>query len=36
VRNLLDLTNLDSVLDVHPTLDSALASFRDEQVCADC
>jgi len=36
VRNLLDLTNLDSVLDVHPTLDSALASFREEQVSADC
>ena len=36
VRNLLDLTNLDSVLDVHPTLDAALASFRDERVCADC
>ena len=36
VRTLLDLTNLDSVLDVHPTLDSALSSFRDEQVRADC
>jgi len=36
VRTLLDLTNLDSVLDVHPTLESALSSFRDEQVCADC
>ena len=36
VRNLLDLTNLDSVMDVHPTLDSALAAFRDERVCADC
>jgi anti-sigma B factor antagonist len=36
VRNLLDLTNLDSVLDVHPTLDSALESFPDKQVCADC
>ena len=36
VRTLLDLTNLDSVLEVHPTLDSALESFREERVCADC
>jgi anti-anti-sigma factor len=36
VRTLLDLTNLDSVLDVHSSLNEALASFREEQVCADC
>jgi len=36
VRTLLDLTNLDSVLDVHGTLDDALISFREEQICADC
>jgi anti-sigma B factor antagonist len=36
VRALLDLTNLDSVLEVHPTLDAALASFPEERVCADC
>jgi anti-sigma B factor antagonist len=38
VRNLLELTNLDSVLEVHPSLDAALESFREEeeQVCADC
>jgi anti-anti-sigma factor len=36
VRSLLDLTNLDSVMEVHPTLDAALESFREEQVCADC
>src|ERR1700693_5045489 len=30
VRTLLDLTNLDSVLHVHPTVDEALASFREE------
>jgi hypothetical protein len=36
VRTLLDLTNLDSVLQVHPTVDEALASFRQDQVCADC
>src|ERR1700724_3695557 len=35
VSSLLDLTNLDSVLEVHPSLDAALASFREEQVCAD-
>ena len=36
VRNLLDLTNLDSVLEIHASLDEALGSFRDEQVYADC
>jgi len=36
VRTLLDLTNLDRVLDVHPSIDSALDAFREEQVCADC
>jgi anti-anti-sigma factor len=36
VRTLLDLTNLDSVVQVHPSLDSALESFREEQICADC
>jgi anti-sigma B factor antagonist len=36
VRTLLDLTNLDSVLQVHPSLDSALESFHEEQICADC
>ena len=36
VRTLLDLTNLDTVVEVHPHLDAALESFREEQVCADC
>jgi len=36
IRALLDLTNLDSVVEIHPTLDSALEAFREEQVCADC
>jgi anti-anti-sigma factor len=36
VRTLLDLTNLDSVMEVYPTLDAAMGSFRDERVCADC
>ena len=36
VSTLLELTNLDSVLEVHPSVDAALASFREERVCADC
>jgi anti-sigma B factor antagonist len=36
VRTLLDLTNLDSVLEVHPSLDEALSSFHEEQAYADC
>jgi anti-sigma B factor antagonist len=36
VTALLELTNLDSVLEVHPSVDEALASFQQEQVCADC
>jgi anti-sigma B factor antagonist len=36
VRTLLDLTNLDSVVEVHPTLDAALESYSDARVCADC
>ncbi|MGA2857762.1 MAG: STAS domain-containing protein [Candidatus Sulfotelmatobacter sp.] len=36
VLDLLGLTNLDSVLEVHPSVDAALASFREEQVCTDC
>jgi anti-anti-sigma factor len=36
VRTLLDLTNLDTVLEVHPSIESALESFREEQICADC
>jgi anti-sigma B factor antagonist len=36
VSTLLELTNLDSVLEVHPSVDAAVASFREEQVCADC
>jgi|SRR5581483_5476067 len=36
VSTLLDLTNLDSVLDVHETIEDALHSFHEEHVCADC
>lgn len=35
VQALLELTKLDSVLDVHPTLDAALEAFREEHVCVD-
>ena len=35
VQTLLDLTNLDSVLDVHPTLDGAIDSFHASQMVAD-
>src|SRR5579872_5376327 len=33
VRALLDLTNLDSVMEVYPTLEAALDSFRQDRVC---
>lgn len=36
VRSLLDLTNLDSVLEIHSTLPDALAAFQTDEVCADC
>ncbi|MGP0018395.1 MAG: STAS domain-containing protein [Candidatus Sulfotelmatobacter sp.] len=41
VSELLELTNLDSVLEVYPTVEAALAAFHEEQVgeeqvCADC
>ncbi len=36
VRTLLDLTNLDSVLDVHFSLEGAVESFQEDRVCADC
>jgi anti-anti-sigma factor len=36
VRELLDLTNLDSVLEIHPTVCEALAAFQPAEVCADC
>jgi anti-sigma B factor antagonist len=34
VSTLLELTNLDSVVEVHPSVDAALASFREEKMCA--
>jgi anti-anti-sigma factor len=36
VRQLLDLTNLDSVLDIHPRVGEALAAFQPAELCADC
>jgi anti-anti-sigma factor len=36
VRDLLDLTNLDSVLEIHPSVGEALAAFQPGEVCADC
>ena len=36
VRRVLGLTNLDTVLEIHPSVDDALSSFREEEVCADC
>jgi anti-sigma B factor antagonist len=36
VRELLDLTNLDSVLEIHPSIGEALAAFQPTEACADC
>ncbi len=36
VRDLLDLTNLNSVLDIHPSVGEALETFPSTEACADC
>jgi anti-anti-sigma factor len=36
VRDLLDLTNLNSVLDIHPSICEALETFPSTEPCADC
>ncbi|MCU1303062.1 MAG: anti-sigma-factor antagonist [Candidatus Sulfotelmatobacter sp.] len=36
VRELLDLTNVDSVLEIHSNLNEALAAFQLTEACADC
>jgi anti-sigma B factor antagonist len=36
VRGLLDLTKLDSVLEIHDSVNDALEAFRENGVCADC
>jgi anti-anti-sigma factor len=36
VRSLLDLTNLNSVLQIHSSVENALEAFHEDGVCADC
>jgi anti-sigma B factor antagonist len=36
VRELLGLTNVDSVLEIHPSVSDALAAFQPAEACADC
>ncbi len=36
VRGLFDLTRLDSVLEIHSSLDDAVTAFEQLEVCADC
>jgi anti-anti-sigma factor len=36
VRTLLDLTRLDSVLQIQSSVDDALEAFLEDGVCADC
>ena len=36
VRELLDLTHVDSILEIHPSLTEALAAFQRGEICSDC
>jgi stage II sporulation protein AA (anti-sigma F factor antagonist) len=36
VRELLNLTNVDSVLEIHPSVHEALAAYQSTEACADC
>jgi hypothetical protein len=36
VQELLQLTNVNSVLDIHSTLGDALTAFESSEACADC
>jgi anti-sigma B factor antagonist len=36
VRDLFDLTRLDSFFEIHPDLNEALAAFESREVCSDC
>ncbi len=36
VSNLLHLTNLNSVLEIHPSVNEAVAAFQPTEVCANC
>lgn len=36
VRTLLELTNLDTVLEIYASVEDAMESFTEDEVCADC
>lgn len=36
VRDLFDLTRLDSFFEIHPNLNEALEAFESREICADC
>jgi anti-sigma B factor antagonist len=36
VKDLFDLTHLDSFLEIHPSVSEALAAFQPNEICADC
>jgi anti-sigma B factor antagonist len=36
VRDLFDLTNVNSFLEIHPSVSEALASYQRDEICADC
>lgn len=36
VRDVLDLTNVDSLLEIHANLEDAVSAFQFTEVCADC
>lgn len=36
VHNMLELTNLNSVLEIHPSVTEAVAAFQPAEACADC
>lgn len=36
VNNMLHITNLDSVLEIHPSIGEALGAFQPAEACADC
>jgi anti-anti-sigma factor len=36
VQRLFDLTQLDSFLEVHPSVNASLEAFQPREICADC
>jgi anti-sigma B factor antagonist len=36
VRDLFDLTHVDSFLEIHPSVGEALAAYQQHEICADC